>query len=65
LGVRASVTLFVLFVSTFIFTSAESRWYITAIYLAAALVMFIARGRYFGPTLKALFSRELLGRVPK
>ena len=65
LGVRASILLFVLFVSTFVFTTPEARWYVSAIYVAIAIVMFVVRRQYLVPTLRASFSRELMGRLAK
>ena len=65
LGVRASILLFVLFASTFVFTTPDARWIVTGVYVVIALVMFVVRIRYVWPTLKAPFSRDLVGRFAK
>jgi cation:H+ antiporter len=55
LGFRAASALFVLFVSTFIFTGTEARWFIAGIYMAIAIGLFIGQRRHLGPTLKTPF----------
>ncbi|MEN9752660.1 MAG: hypothetical protein RL670_351, partial [Actinomycetota bacterium] len=55
LGFRAAATLFVLFVSTFVFTTTDARWVIAGIYTAIALGLFIRHRKDVGPTLRTPF----------